>query len=245
MRIRAVVPTLAALVLAATAVSLGNWQLRRADEKRALQAQREAAARDVAVQVPSGDFDPATLAGRRVVARGRILSDRTVFVDNRTYKGIAGFHVLSPIRMTGSDRHLLILRGWIARDPRERTRLPEVPAPSGEVEIEGLAQRDLDRALELGRSPPLGAQDRLWQNADVASFARWSGLAMQPLVVRQTLAMREAGVGREDGLVRDWPDPGSGVDKHLGYALQWYALAALVAGLWVRFVLLRAGKADG
>ena len=243
MRARAVVPTLAALALAATAVSLGNWQLRRADEKRAMQAQRDAADRDAAVQVAPGDLDAATLDGRRVVARGRLRAERTVFVDNRTHKGIAGFHVLSPLRITGSDRHVLILRGWIARDPRDRTRLPDLRTPSGEVEIEGLAQRDLERVLELGRSPPPGPQDRLWQNADVATFAQWSGLAMQPLVVRQTVAPREGGTDRDDGLVRQWPDPGSGVDKHLGYAFQWYALAVLVAGLWIRFVLFRTGKA--
>lgn len=243
MRARAVVPTLAALALAATAVSLGNWQLRRADEKRALQAQRDAADRDAAVQVAPGDLDAATLDGRRVVARGRLRAERTVFVDNRTHKGIAGFHVLSAFKMSGSDRHLLILRGWVARDPRERTRLPEIDVPPGEIEIEGLAQRDLERVLELGRSAPPGPQDRLWQNADVATFAQWSGLAMQPLVVRQTVAPREGGADRDDGLVRQWPDPGSGVDKHLGYAFQWYALAVLVAGLWIRFVLFRTGKA--
>lgn len=244
MRARAVVPTLAALALAVLAVSLGNWQLRRADEKRALHAQREAADRDAPVRLPSADFDPASLDGRRVVARGRLLPERTVFIDNRTHKGIAGFHVLSPFKMSGSDRHLLILRGWVARDPRERTRLPEIDVPPGEIEIEGLAQRDLERVLELGSSPPPGPQDRLWQNADVATFAHWSGLALQPLVVRQTAAPRAGGVDRDDGLVREWPDPGTGVDKHLGYAFQWYALAVLVAGLWIRFVLFGAGKAD-
>src|SRR5690606_35688444 len=144
----------------------------------------------------------------------------------------------------GSDRHVLILRGWIASDPRERTRLPEPRTPSGEVEIEGTAQRDLERVLELGRSPPPGPQDRLWQNADVATFAQWSSLAMQPLVVRKTAAPREAGADLDDRLMREWQDRGSGIDKHLGYAFQWYALAVLVAGLWVRFVLFRTGKAD-
>lgn len=242
MRARAIVPTLAALVLAFTAVSLGNWQMRRAEEKRVLQAQREAADRDAAVQVPSGDPDPATLVGRRVVARGQFVPDWTVFVDNRTHKGIAGFHVLTPLRIAGSDRHVLVLRGWIARDPHERTRLPEVGTPAGEVEVEGLAERDLARVLELGSSPPPGPRDRLWQNADLATFARWSGLAMQPLVVRQTVASRAGPAGRDDGLVREWVDPGSGVDKHLGYAFQWYALAVLVAGLWIRFVVFGKGK---
>ncbi|MBX3591735.1 MAG: SURF1 family protein [Burkholderiaceae bacterium] len=244
MRVRAVVPTLAALALVAVTVSLGNWQMRRADEKRALHARHEAASRDAVVRVPAGDLDPASLEGRRVVARGELLPRWTVFVDNRTHKGIAGFYVLSPLRMTGSERHVLVLRGWVASDPRERSRLPDLATPAGEVEIEGIAQLDLEHVLELGRSAPPGPQDRLWQNADVASFARWSGLAMQPLVVRETVAPRVGADERDDGLVRDWPDPGSGVEKHLGYAFQWYALAVLAAGLWVRFVLFGRRKAE-
>ncbi len=243
MRRRDRVPTLAALALVVVTVSLGNWQMRRADEKRALHAMREAAAHAVAIRMPADDLDPSRLQGRKVVVRGTWLPQRTVFVDNRTHKGIAGFHVLSALRITASDRHVLVLRGWVASDPRERTRLPELATPAAEVEIEGIAERDLEQALELGRSAPPGPRDRLWQNADVASFARWSGLAMQPLVVRETVAPRIGGADRDDGLVRDWPDPGSGVDKHLGYAFQWYALAVLVAGLWVRFVLFGTRKA--
>lgn len=244
MKLRAVVPTLAALALVAVTVSLGNWQMRRADEKRALHARHEAASRDAVVRVPAGDLDPASLDGRRVVARGELLPRWTVFVDNRTHKGIAGFHVLSPLRMTGSERHVLVLRGWVASDPRERSRLPDLATPAGEVEIEGIAQLDLEHVLELGRSAPPGPQDRLWQNADVASFGRWSGLSMQPLVVRETAAPRIGADERDDGLVRDWPDPGSGVEKHLGYAFQWYALAVLTAGLWARFVLFGRRKAE-
>lgn len=243
MKARDLVPTLAALVLVIVTVSLGNWQMRRADEKRALHASREAAARDPAIRLPAGHFDPASLQGRKVVAHGEFLPRWTVFVDNRTHKGIAGFHVLSPLRITGSDRYVLVLRGWVASDPRERMRLPDLATPAGEVEIEGIAERDLERALELSRSAPPGPQDRLWQNADLASFARWSGLAMQPVVVRETVAPRIGAGEWDDGLVRDWPDPGSGVDKHLGYAFQWYALAVLAAGLWVRFVLFGRRKA--
>lgn len=193
--------------------------------------------------MPGGEIDPASLQGRRVAARGELLPRWTVFVDNRTHNGIAGFHVLSPLRITGSDRHVLVLRGWVASDPRERTRLPDLGTPAAEVEIEGIAERDLEKALELGRSPPPGPHDRLWQNADIASFARWSGLAMQPIVVRETVAPRIGAAVFDDGLVRDWPDPGSGVDRHLGYAFQWYALAVLAAGLWVRFVLFGRRKA--
>lgn len=240
------VPTVVAFALVAATVSLGNWQMRRADEKRALQAQRDAAERDEPISLSAAQQDVDALAGRRVRVRGRFVSKFDVYVDNRTYRGVAGFHVLSPIRIAGSDRHLLVLRGWIASDPRERNRLPAVPTPDESVEVEGVALREVPRTLELGTSPPPGPQDRIRQNVDLAGFAQWSGLSMQAPIVRQSQPARTTAGAWEDGLVRDWPAPGFDVDRHLGYAFQWYALATLTGVLWLRFVVFRSRRpADG
>src|SRR5690606_17537694 len=173
-------PTLAALVVVFVTVSLGNWQWRRADEKRALQAQRDAAERDPPIDVTGPDIDVKALDGRRVRVRGRFVSEFDVFVDNRTYRGVAGFHVLSPLRLAGSDSHVLVLRGWVASGPRQRWRVPSVPTPGPEVEVEGIALRGLARTLELGRTPEPGPDDRIWLNVDADRYRRWSGLDVQP-----------------------------------------------------------------
>ena len=253
--IRRIAPTVAAAAAIALTVSLGNWQMRRAEEKRALQAQRDEADAASPVEIGREAVDPAAVELRRAAATGTFLPERTVYVDNRTWKGVAGFHVLTPLKMEGSSLHLLVLRGWVPRDARDRAALPPVPAPSGPVRVEGIAERDLAQAMELARSAPPGPQDRLWQNASLERFAAWSGLPMQPIVLRQlgdaSPAPGVAGAAAEtlrDGLVRDWPRPGGDVDKHRGYAFQWYSLAALVAALWLWFVVLRprrAGAASG
>lgn len=245
MKLRRWVPTVVAFALVATTVSLGNWQLRRADEKRALQAQRDAAERDEPILLTAAEADIDSLAGRRVRVRGRFVSKFDVYVDNRTYRGVAGFHVVSPLRIAGSDRHLLVLRGWIAGDPRERTRLPAVPTPDETVVVEGVALREIPRTLELGGPPPPGPNDRMWQNVDLAGFERWSGLPMRLPIVRQSRPARTASGAWDDGLVRDWPEPGVDVDRHLGYAFQWYALAALAGVLWLRFVVFGSRSTGG
>jgi cytochrome oxidase assembly protein ShyY1 len=58
------------------------------------------------------------------------------------------------------------------------------------------------------------------QNVEIEDFVQASGLRMQPFILEQVNAM-------SDGLVRDWPRPSIGVEKHRGYAFQWYALAAM------------------
>ncbi|MEN9315372.1 MAG: hypothetical protein RIS35_1765 [Pseudomonadota bacterium] len=228
------VPTLAALVVVALTVSLGNWQLRRADEKREIQQRAIRAERDPPLAISPTPLDPAAFDTRRVSVRGRFIGDRTVFVDNRTHNGIAGFHVATPVKIEGSELHLLVLRGWVPRDPRDRGRLPSIVTPDEPVTIEGVASASIAQSLEL-RAAPIPAQtDRIWQNLAFDRFESWSGLRLQPLLVRQFDTP-----GTTDGLVRDWPEARVDVDKHLGYAFQWFALAIFTTGLWVWFNFLR------
>lgn len=244
-------PTLAALAVVIAAASLGAWQLIRADEKRVLQAQRDAATAGAPVELEPG-ADPGALDGRRVRVRGRYLAEHTVFLDNRTLRGVAGFHVATPIAIEGSQRAVLVLRGWVAGDPRERTRLPQVPTPEGVVIAQGIAQATIERSIELGATAEPGAE-RLWQNLDFARFERWSGLSLVPLLVRETEAPQRAAnppatpqaanlaaaSGGADGLVREWPIGGPDATRHLGYAVQWFALALLAAGGWGFYAMSR------
>ena len=217
--------------------SLGVWQLQRAAEKAAAQAgQAEALARaptpiDAAVLARLA-ADPRAITeldGALVSLRGEFDAEHTVFLDNRTRQGVAGFHVLAPLRVPGSDQVVMVLRGWIPRDPRDRTRLLPLSSPEGPVEVQGLAQRELAQPVLIGAvSRGDGGAARLWQHYDPASFASWSGLAPAPLVLRQTVEP-----AYQDALARDWNQPGTGVDRHKGYAVQWFAMAAVALGAWI------------
>lgn len=228
----ALLPSIAALLVVALTVSLGNWQTRRAEEKRLLQAARDQAALQPPVVLDARALDtPAALLGRRAIADGRFLEGHSVFIDNRSYRGQAGFHVITPFRLEGSSAVVLVLRGWVPSDPAARSRLPTLAESHSALRIEALVQRDLDQVLELMKAPAPGPDERLWQNASVDSVSRWSGLTLPPIVLRQT---SETG-SQAATLVRDWPSPGAGVDKHRAYAFQWYSMAVLVICLWLIF----------
>ena len=255
--LRRVLPVVAALLGIVLTVSLGNWQTRRADEK--LQAQQAIAA---AIALPPVELEKglaagaATLVGRRVSASGRFLDEFTVYIDNRAYRGQAGFHVLTPFVAESFAQPVLVLRGWVPQDPAKRSQLPALAPAVGKLHIEALVQRDLEQVLELASQQPPGPQDRLWQNASIDRMASWSGLTLAPVVLRQlTEQSSPAAVGESIAagavagqapasstvLVRDWPSPGSGVDKHRAYAFQWYSMAVLIASLWV-FLAWRARR---
>jgi cytochrome oxidase assembly protein ShyY1 len=260
----ALLPSIAALLLVALTVSLGNWQTRRAEEKIALQAERDQAAARAPVMLDARALAaPDALLGRRLIAEGRFLERYSVFIDNRSYRGQAGFHVLTPFRLEGLPQPILVLRGWVPQDPAARGRLPTLVTPAAQVRIEALAQRDLDQVLELMKAAPPGPEDRLWQNASIAAMSQWSGLALLPIVLRQTnevpvpfderaersVLSSGSPASSQTGqvmpsaspappaltLVRDWPSPGAGVDKHRAYAFQWYSMAVLVTSLWFIF----------
>lgn len=274
---RRLLPTLAAAIAIVLTLSLGNWQMRRAAEKADAHAQQQAALATPPAWLESAPLSSAqagALIGRRVLVRGALLPERSIYVDNRTHEGIAGFHLVTPLRIEAAGNggepadgkaaandenalHVLVLRGWLPRDPYERTRLPVPPAPDGTVELLGWAESELPQTLELKQLAPAGPDQRIWQNLTRERFERWSGLEVQPVVVRQTEATRlvesasvrdgegRAGTWREvdEGLVREWSQPGAGIAKHHGYAFQWYALAAATAALWVWFVIVVPARA--
>jgi surfeit locus 1 family protein len=215
-------PTLAMLVLLALTLALGNWQRERAQSKRALQALYDSAISARPIHVDGALPDRESVLYRRLVLEGRFDEHHTILLDNRVRNGIAGYHVLTPLRLAGSPRAVLVNRGWLAAG-RTRDQVVIPPAPAGEVRLAGIAVDPHTRYLELGPADPAG---KVWQNLDFARYARASGLDLQPVLLMQTSESA-------DGLKRDWPRPDSGVATHVGYALQWFGLAATLVGLWL------------
>src|SRR6266849_8176040 len=122
-----VASSIAAAAFIALAISLGNWQTRRAEEKLELGRRLDEAAKGPVLSVPSVRLDASAFDRRRVSARGRLVARATLLLDNKVLHGAAGYHVLTPLRLEGGELHVLVNRGWIAAG--DRSRLPAVPTP--------------------------------------------------------------------------------------------------------------------
>ena len=199
-----------ALALAAAAcaafIALGQWQMRRAAEKRAAGASVE-----------------------RIVVYGEFLPERTVLLDNKVRGGRSGYEVVAPLRLA-EGIHVLVNRGWVEAAAR-REQLPEVRTPGGRLRIEGVMLARLPQPMRLSEERP----GKVRQRIDLKEFAVESGLTLQAFFIEQHSAL-------DDGLVRDWPRPDLGVEKHEAYALQWYSLAALSIALVVVLSFRRVGQ---
>jgi surfeit locus 1 family protein len=232
---RAWIVLAAALVTALVTARLGVWQLSRAAQKEALQASIDERRGLPALTTETLALDTAAAAGqhhRAVVVQGRWVPGHTVFLDNRQMNGRPGFFVVTPLWLADGSA-VIVQRGWQPRDAADRTRVVMPPTPAGEVRISGRIAPPPARLYEFDGA----SQGPIRQNLDTATHAVETGLALRPLsVVQEDASAAEAGA---DGLLRQWSRPAADVHKHYGYAFQWFALSALVIGLYVWFQLIR------
>ena len=222
--------TVAAVLATLATLSLGQWQLNRAAEKRAIQEQRdqqgERSALDNAAFMALST--PLEELHRPVQLKGHWLADQTVFLDNRQMNAKPGLYVITPLQIEGSPAVVLVQRGWIARNFEDRTQLPKVRTPTGTVVVEGRIAPPPSKLYEMG-GPDSGV---IRQNLDLSLFSAETGLPLLSMSIQQSGAA-------SDGLLREWPVVGTGVEKHYGYAFQWFALSALIALLYVWFQIVR------
>jgi len=226
------IPFLAAVMVALIALSLGNWQSRRAEEKQRLASElaTQAALPPLDMQLVKEGKAPAYF--RSVQMTGSFIAQWPIYLDNRPYQGKAGFYLLMPFKLKDSEQILLIMRGWLPRDVQNRLQLPITPTPKGELQLEGKVRESVGHVMQLGSEPALQS-GVIRQNIEVAELSKASGLRLENFIIEQTSETA-------DGLIRDWPQASLGIEKHRGYAFQWYGLAVTALLFFIATGIKRA-----
>lgn len=211
----------------ALTVSLGRWQLHRAEEKEARQSLFDARMSDAPVRLTGPVPSAEPLLFRHVHAEGEWIAERQIYIDNQIREGRAGFAVVTPLRLRGTSAAVLVNRGWTARGS-EYPRAPRVPVPAGPAAVDGIAVTPPARFLELSRDTVAGD---VWQNLSIERVHDWSRLDLLPMVI---LADPPAA-----GLAAFTERPDAGAARHREYELTWFALAATTFVLWLVLNLKR------
>jgi len=225
--------TVAALMAVVMTVALGRWQLSRADQKEAYQALTESQVQlsPLDAQALLTSRDQLSLVHRKVVLRGRWLAQHTIYLDNRQMNDKVGQFVLTPFQIEGGDAVVMVQRGWVARNFLDRMQVSPVNTPDGVLELQGRIAPPPSKLYELGSAE----KSVLRQNIDFSAFSSQINLPLLAVSVQQSGAA-------SDGLLREWHQVASGVEKHYGYAFQWFALSALISILYVWFQIVRRFK---
>jgi surfeit locus 1 family protein len=220
--------TTATVVAVLVFAALGQWQLNRAAEKRALAV--DFASVGPALVLPADSRELPRY--QRVTARGQYDAAHQFLLDNRIHRGLAGVEILTPLLLE-SGGTVLVNRGW---QPFGATRqaLPDVAVSPETRTIAGRLDELPQPGLVLD-APPASGWPRLVSYPTADQIESMLGRDLQPRIILLDAAAA-------DGFVRDWSLPGATPDRHLGYAVQWFAFAATAVAIWIAISLRRRGE---
>ena len=219
-------PTVATLLLLPLLTGLGIWQLERASWKQELVDMHEGQGRlsPIGLEAASegGDFQY-----RRVFARGQYDMEHQLLLDNRTFNGHAGYHVLTPLKLADSDKVVLVNRGWVPVGS-SRAVLPEIPGTYGEVLVDASIKLPPKKFFRLGEmDEPNMTWPKVVQQLQLDSLGQLLGVTLEPLIL--LLDKQD-----EFGFILDLkPVYGATPDKHKAYAVQWFTLAVVLLMIYV------------
>jgi len=231
---------LAAVATAAITARLGFWQLDRGAQKSALQAAVDSRRQMPPLRPEELPTDERTLQERlhrQITLQGDWAPQHTIYLENRQMQGRPGFFVVTPLLLPDGSA-VLVQRGWLPRDLRDRTRVQAPATEPGQARIKARIALPPARLYDFDGA----ATGPIRQNLDMVAFARDTGLKLRPLSVLELDEGPTPSSGqppRPDKLLRDWPLPAADVHKHHGYAFQWFALSILTIALYVWFQILR------
>jgi surfeit locus 1 family protein len=228
--VRTYVAIFGLLALGVLFASLGTWQLRRADTSRATRAQFDGGATETALPALPSELEDAQRF-RRVEVHGEFVERPQFLLDNMLHDGVAGYHVLTALRVSGQRERVLVNRGWVAAGSDRRV-LPDVAVGS---EMRTVAGR-LERLPRPGIR--LGADDESDDAADavVLQYPTAEQLARR-LAERVYDYQLLLDAAAPDGYLREWQAPGPAPERNIAYAGQWWALAigAVAAAIVMAF----------
>ncbi|MGD2073704.1 MAG: SURF1 family protein [Gammaproteobacteria bacterium] len=210
--------SLITLLLLAMLIGLGFWQLDRAGQKRELLAGYNAEPNTAAIRLESGRDSYEDFAYHLATAAGQYDRLHQFLLDNRTHNGRAGYHVLTPLQLRGGDVGVLVNRGWIPLG-QSRSELPDPRPEAGARTVLGRIKLPVTDGFMLGEEQPRAGWPYRIQRVDTARLAEELGYALLPVVL--LLDPEEP-----EGFVRDWHPLRFGPERNLGYAVQWFGLAA-------------------
>jgi surfeit locus 1 family protein len=206
------------LVMLVLLVSLGRWQLRRADERRVLFDSFDQGS-DATRTIEAGT--PPQPRYQHIEAQGSYDPSRQILIDNMSdQNGHAGYYVITPFALTGGG-WLLVNRGWIPMGA-SRAELPAIPVPNDARGVRGRADHLPTAGIQMGTRAVLRPPYPVV--ADFPSRAEIQQLFSGSILTRATdVVLLDA--DQPDGYVRRWQPPGFPPMRNIAYAVQWFGLA--------------------
>lgn len=224
------------LVLLTILCSLGSWQLRRAEQKeRYLRQLEQGRSVEISHLNRLEEADLKTLEYRKVSVSGKYDDAHQFLIDNQVKNGKVGYFVMTPFFISGQDRAVLVNRGWIGM-AKNRQELPDLRIGERNSTITGRVNHFPSVGLVLeGADVPSDTWPATVQVVDQRILAERLGYALLDFQI-------ELDPTQKDGYSRVWQAVSiMPPEKHIAYAVQWFALALTLTVLFLWFSFKQNG----
>lgn len=199
-------------------LSLGFWQLDRAEQKRAIIKHYRDDKGGAVIRLDADMKSASGLEYQRASSIGRYESDHQLLLDNRTHEGQAGYQVLTPFILRNSEAAVLVNRGWLPLG-NNRDQLPDIDVDETQRTVVGRIKIPSAEVFMLGEEEPRQRWPYRIQRIQLQALSEELRRTLLPFVL---LLDNE----EPDGYLRDWqPLVGFGPERNVGYAVQWFGLA--------------------
>ena len=232
MSFRFLVPSILILATMAFLVSLGFWQLDRADQKRTIEASIQKANTGV-VELIVNQNELLNKEYYEVRLQGSYIGDKQFIYDNQIVDQASGYYVLTPFVLTGQSNAIMINRGFIPWNGR-RDQLDDIAVDSAYREIKIQVSRPIKR-IELKTSDISNQFPVLIQAIDFDVIEEISSTSFVDVIGLLDPSS-------DDGFVRKWEPYTGSIEKHIGYAIQWFLMALVLGIIGIRIGLKQRKK---
>jgi surfeit locus 1 family protein len=213
-------------------VSLGFWQLDRADQKRTIEASIQKANTGV-VELIINQNELLNKEYYEVRLQGSYIGDKQFIYDNQIVDQASGYYVLTPFVLTGQSNAIMINRGFIPWNGR-RDQLDDIAVDSAFREIKIQVSRPIKR-IELKTSDISNQFPVLIQAIDFDVIEEISSTSFVDVIGLLDPSS-------DDGFVRKWEPYTGSIEKHIGYAIQWFLMALVLGIIGIRIGLKQRKK---
>ena len=232
MSFRFLVPSILILATMAFLVSLGFWQLDRADQKRTIEASIQKANTGV-VELIINQNELLNKEYYEVRLQGSYIGDKQFIYDNQIVDQASGYYVLTPFVLTGQSNAIMINRGFIPWNGR-RDQLADIAVDSASREIKIQVSKPIKR-IELKTSDISNQFPVLIQAIDFDVIEEISSTSFVDVIGLLDPSS-------DDGFVRKWEPYTGSIEKHIGYAIQWFLMALVLGIIGIRIGLKQRKK---
>jgi surfeit locus 1 family protein len=232
MSFRYLIPSILIVATIVFLTSLGFWQLDRANEKRAIEASIQKANTGI-VELITDENRLLEKEYYQVRLKGQYQSNKQFIYDNQIVDQVSGYYVLTPFKLESQPSTIIINRGFIPWNG-DREKLADVSIKKTKSEIKVQISKPIKRielkSSEIGNNFPV-----LIQAVDLVKMSELAGIDFSSMVGLLDASM-------DDGFVRKWEPYTGSIEKHIGYAVQWFLMAIVLGIIGIRIAIKQRKK---